>query len=344
MYGYADDLQVTPQQLLQKVSQEEIFELILQQPFSYSLRYTSPFRLDKRPGCRFERRPDGEIVFIDFGERNLTGRTHRSCFGMVMDRYNFTVGGATRFLCEKYGLSTNSEDYQPVAQSTFFTTEKKPSKIFYDKKPYDKRDKQWWSNFLIKVNELEEDNVFSVKKFNIVNHKGNRSFTPYGICYAIDFVTKIKLYQPYKIDYRFITNCDEDNIGNIDNLPPTGEQLIIQKSYKDHRVLRNLHLGLNVIWLQNEGCIPSIDILTNLVSRFKSIIIFFDSDKGGIIAARSLLAILNHIRSGCASIRQLPRKQSHVNLYGKFLKDPAEYINKEGKGYLIDILHKINII
>jgi hypothetical protein len=345
MYGYEDLIEVAPEQLLQKISQQEIFEWVLKVPFDFNNRYCSPLRTDNHPGCRFEERPDGIVVFVDFGEKLLTGNTHRSCFKMVMDAFNVTLPGAVRLICNKFGLSTNSLDYFEVEAKLSY--EKKEAGFItdmtYDKKPFSKSDIIYWSGFMIKPEHLIEDNSFCVKRFTIKNHKGYRIISPYQHCYAFDFVDKVKIYQPYNEKYKWISSCDENCIGNIDNLPINGDELIIQKSYKDHRILRNLEWGLNVIWVQNEGCIPSIEILKNLTERFKIITIFFDNDADGLKAAYKLAHVFNELRPGCVRIVYLPERRKHKTLYGKFLKDPGEFYNKEGKQDLIKVLKQIGI-
>src|SRR5688500_6094044 len=114
MYGFEDLIDVAPEQLLQKITQEQIIEWILKEPVDLSRQYTSPFRDDTKPGCRFELRPDGMIIFVDFGERHLTGRTHRTCFGMVMDKFGVSMQGALKILCSEFGLSTQKYAYQEV--------------------------------------------------------------------------------------------------------------------------------------------------------------------------------------------------------------------------------------
>lgn len=343
MYGYGEYVDISPEQLLQKVTQEQIFEFILDSSspgtkFDFSLRYTSPFRSDKKPGCRFEQRPDGTILFVDFGEKLLNPtKTHRSCFRMVMDFYDVSLNTALKIICDKFSLSKSSNDYQRVDvtyTNKSFNSPVLETIIKYDKRQYGRFDIQHWSKFLIKTSHLEEDKVFSVRRFTINGPKGISHVAPYKHCYAIDFIDKVKIYQPYSVDYKWITNCDENNIGNFDNLPLSGDELIIKKSYKDHRVMRNLDMGLDVIWFQNEGCIPSIDILVSIVSRFKLITIFFDNDEGGIKAAIVLVAIFNSIREGCARMVYLPTLH---------LKDPSEFINKEGRRDLITVINQIGI-
>lgn len=340
MYGYQDYTNVTPEQLLQKITQEQIFEFVLEQPFNINDRYLSPFRKDTKPGCRFAEREDGTIVFIDFGEKLINpSKTHRSCFGMVMDRYNVTIDGAVRLLCIQFGLSKDATDYESVTINTTAyarSEDKDYADIQFDKIPFAKRDVIYWSQFIIRPEHLKEDRVYATNRFSIKKTNTFKTINVYGHCYAIDFIDRVKIYQPYSEKYKWITNCNENNIGNIDNLPATGDELIIQKSYKDHRVLRNLNLGLNVIWFQNEGCVPSLEILKNLTERFTLITIFFDNDKDGIIAARKLLQVFNEIKPGCARMLYLPRRKFEW-------KDPGEFVKKEGRIDLIKVLKYIGL-
>lgn len=335
MYGYAEYLDITPEQVLQKVSQEKIFEYILQQPFSFDLRYTSPTRNDKRPNCRFTEREDGTILFLDFGDR--FGKTHRTCFSLLAEKENISIETAIKIICGHFKLSTNSTDYSPIITNSFVSSidDGSDTEILYERKDYDRYDITFWSQFLIKTNELREDNVFSTSKFRIKNSKKNVVINVFRHCYVIDFKDKKKIYQPYSSKYKWISNCDENVIGNFDNLPPSGDRLIIQKSYKDHRVLRNLIPTLNVIWFQNEGCVPDLEILTNLLSRFRQIVIFYDNDFKGIQAAYKLTCILNNIRKDSTIMKYLPIRCEW--------KDPAKYVSKEGRRDTIKILNKLGL-
>lgn len=351
MYGYDEIIQITPSQILQKISQEKIIEFVLQDALqeTYNIRrtYRSPFREDKKAGCRFEIRPDGTILFIDFVEK-LLGRptkTHRSCFNMVMDYYELTIRGACQLICQRFNLSTNYKDYQTTVKNNFDSDkiEEVRLDITFTKRDVIRPDKVFWNQFQIDTKEIIVDRVYPSSSFTL--HKYGQKpklIIPRYICYAIDFLHSVKMYQPYNPQYKWITNCTEDDIGNIDNLPATGDKLIIQKSYKDHKVTRNL-IGGNVIWLHNEGCVPSIHILQNLLSRFKSIVIFFDNDIGGRTAAKSLQVILNSIRPNSTTVIYLPRRKKDMEESGKYLKDPGEFIFKEGREDTIKILKQIGL-
>ena len=340
MYGYENLFELTPDQILQKITQQQIFEFVLKKQFNFADRYLSPFRDDKKPGCRFEQRPDGTIVFVDFGERfrNPT-KTHRSSFRMVMDAHNVTLQGAMKILCEHFNISTNKEDYQILNVIQYERVEKSFLPMTYEAKPFAKSDVTYWSGFLIKLEHLLEDHSYAVKRFTVLKEGKLKVINIYQYCYVFDFIDRVKFYQPFKDKYRFITNCDENNIGNFDNLPISGEELIIQKAYKDHRILRNLDWGLNVVWFQNEGCVPDMEILIGLVNRFNLITIFFDNDEDGIMAALKIHAVFNSIRQGCCRIVHLPIFLSHKLTW----KDVGEFINKEGKQDLITVLKQIGI-
>lgn len=334
MYGYNHYDKILPEQVLQKVTQEEIFEFAFGHPISLDEKYQSPVREDKRPGCRFETREDGTILFIDFGD----SQHHRTCFGLVMAKFKVTLTGAISLILSEFKLSTEQTSYSAITKVSNFKepTERTSSLIEYDRIDYGKRDVLWWSQFLIKTNELLEDHVYNTNRFYITNDRGRRAVNIYYNCYAIDFISRVKLYQPFGGDYKFITNCDENNIGNIDNLPPFGDNLFIKKSYKDHRVLRNL-MKLNVIWFQNEGCVPSIEILRNLTERFVNIVVFYDNDEAGIKAAIKIVTILNNIRKDCAKMIHLP----HFTDRRMNWKDPSEFVSKEGKQDLLTVFKQI---
>jgi hypothetical protein len=334
MYGYEEYIEISPEQVLQKITQEQIFSWVLKENFSWTARYKSPFRAHSkdRGTCRFEQREDGTILFVDFGD--LTGRTHRSCFRMVMDKERCNLTTSIKIICQHFGISTNKADYKPVIYTEYQTkTSSNRSSIIFTSKDYAKDDILLWSKWLIKVEHLEEDNVYNVRRYSITKDGKTSHFTPYKYCYAIDFLDAVKLYQPFQQDLRFITNCNEDHIGNINNLPPIGHELIIQKSYKDHRVVRNIIDGLNVCWVHNEGCIPSEEILRILINRFSLITVFFDNDPTGIINGMKLVDAFNAIKPGCARLVHFPLNMKQ--------KDPGEFVEKEGRHDTLQLLKHI---
>lgn len=336
MYGFTEFKDYTLVDLVNTIGQKRILDFIFKEEVSFRKLYRSPFREDEKPGCRFEILSNGDIIFVDWKEKYLTGKTHRSVVGMVQELFSdYTDLEIKQLLVDNFEVSQI-----PVSELVLKNPEpsyyKIKTVIEWSKKPFNKYDKRYWNQYLISLEDLEEDNVFSVSKYSIFKH--NRKpvhITPYRHCYVIDFIDSCKIYNPYsKGKGKFITNCDENVIGNFNRLPSSGDTIIIQKSYKDYRLLYNL-LKTNIIWFQNEGCIPEEEILVNISQRFRNIIIFFDNDLAGKVASEKLSQKFEEIRKGSTKTVFLPE-----NTY----KDPSDFVLKEGRKDLLEALKQINLV
>lgn len=333
MYGYEEYTKLSPEQVLQKVTQQQIFEFVFGHKINIDEHYKSPFREDNNSGCWFEMF-EGKLLFMDFGDTTR----HRSCFRAVMDKYNVTLHSAIKLICKHFNLSGDVMDYAPVAITGKESThsERARATIEYTSRVFKKEDIMYWSQFLITKDNLIEDNISPVERFSINSKGRTKIITPYNLCYAYPFHPKVKLYLPNNnSDFRWITNCDENDIGNIHNLHESGKQLIITKSYKDHRVLRNLGFH-DVVWFQNETCVPDKLLCTDLINRFENIIFLYDNDKQGISGSEKLVGLFNTVRANCSKSVHLPTRKYKW-------KDPAEFINKEGRQDLIKVLKKIGV-
>ena len=171
------------------------------------------------------------------------------------------------------------------------------------------------------------DKVFAVQKYKLLNtKKGDVISRCYDIGYAYtEFKdSKKKLYFPYREGkLKFVTSCTKNDVGGIKHLPPFGKQLIITKSYKDYRVL--LNNGKNVIWFQNEGMFPDIEILLSIVKRFEQVIVFFDNDVQGILSSQKLVDIINSYFPSKANALWLSESLIRFGI-----TDPSDLISKSG--------------
>lgn len=330
MYGYEEYFDLSPEHVLQKVTQEQIFSIFFSEIITDCKIYTNPLREDKNPGCYFEYYNDA-LLFIDFRDKRCT---HRSCFRMVMDKYKTNLRGALRFICNHFGLSYSSTDYQEVKIAVDYEKSiKDPLIINYKNKQFTKQDKKFWSQYLIYPEHLIEDNVDSVSSYSY----RNKIVDIYGLCYAYNFPNgKVKIYQPYADPkFKWFTNCTNDDVGNIQNISDRStSSLVITKAYKDNRVIRNADLK-ECVWFQNEGQVPSDKINIDLITRFPHIYFFFDNDLAGIEAADKLVTIYNNYKQGCASAIHLPENCPW--------KDPSDFQKKEGREDLIKFMKEKNL-
>jgi len=121
------------------------------------------------------------------------------------------------------------------------------------------------------------------------------------------------------------------DIGGLEHLQKGGH-LVLSKSYKDHRVLRNQ--GVNAVWLQNEGAVPSPEVLAHLARSSTGIAVLFDSDATGMAAAQRVSESVNRLFPGRA--RPLWPPTEWRERFGA--KDPADIYRKMGRKHLLRFL------
>ena len=324
MYKFeSDDLNrggfITKKDILKFVSEYDIFQFAIGYKPELDKMYYSPFREDKNPGCFFDA-SNGRLYLIDYGaNRKIEGINLFSvdCFHAVMLRFKLFDFNKVLKLLHANLCTGKKVQYNSIQIKS---TPKPETIIIPFSRFFDSRDKKYWSQYYISSKNLKEDKVMGVKAYTLRKNKISKSFVSREIAYCYtDFSSgHKKLYFPtIKKDDRhprFISNCDQNDIGGTSYLPPLGEKLVITKSYKDWRVLKNV--GYDCIWLQNEGCYP--ERLNSYLKRFDKTVIFFDNDDAGIFASKMLKEKLNSTYSDVSEIR--------VPFINNQVKDPSDYI------------------
>jgi hypothetical protein len=313
---------ISKEAILQLVSQEEIFSLVLNyipKEFDYVV---SPLRIDKSPGCWFSYHTNGILYFIDFGHT----RTHSDCFNLVQDY--FKIPNFYLTLEYIYATLIQGKDRLPsiVVKEDTVRTEKKRVKLIIEARAFNLLDKGFYTPYGITKPNLIEDKVFPTSKLYLLNTKTGShviNCDPFTYTYTEFADSRKKVYFPKKTgSKRFLTNCTKDDIGGIHLLPMYGQELIITKGYKDYRVLKNM--GKNVVWFQNEGMIPNDLILYSLVRHFVNVIVWFDNDQAGIIASEKIKQKINSMFPGKAKNLWLPERGLEFGV-----KDPSDCRAKE---------------
>jgi len=313
---------ISKESILDLVTQEQIFELVfnfIPQEFDYVV---SPLRHDRTPGCWFTYHINGVLYFIDFGHT----RTHSDCFNIVQDFFKFPNFYLTLEYIHKT-LIQGKTGLEPITQKKDTTKiVKEKVKLLIEARQFNPADVKFWSQYGIRKKHLVEDRVFAVQKLFALNTKsGSHIIDCKDIAYSYNDFSEArkKVYFPMREGRkRFLTNCTKNDVGGINSLVSYGKELIIAKSYKDYRVLKNN--GKNVVWFQNEGMIPSDSILTLLVRHFASVIVWFDNDQPGIIASEKVKNHINTLVPCKAKNLWLPERSLEVGI-----KDPSDCIAKD---------------
>jgi len=351
MYDYSEYIPLNFNTILERVSQQAIFEMVLgYKPIEY-MRVVSPFREDDTtPGCFFSTY-NNKLWFIDFADKT----THRDCINMVEDLFKISFYDALRHINNHFQLGLGSmKSTDTILQNNIIPEKlslkpKLPVDIEFKPRDFNDEDREYWTKYGISKNNLLIDGVYPVIWYKLYSArlKTHIVIRPTKVTYAYTgFVdmegniqsNKIKIYTPYlSTKGKWVTNCIANDIGNIQNLPLTGEKLVITKSYKDCRVIRNFNI--DSIWFQNEGMFPDIEILMDLCNRFEHIYIFFDNDSVGIETAIKLSELLNSIIPDKSTVIFLPKSLLKIDI-----KDPSDTIHKKGEKYLKKFLKSNNLL
>lgn len=335
MYGFAEySRTLSCEEILQETTQEAIFGLFIKQKILLDKEayYKAPYREDSNPDCYFEKF-EGKLTFVDFADI----RKSKNCFSFVsacikskslLETNNYIQ----KALNLKGGNSLLEKPVEKESNIVEAIKVKKSRTISYIPRKFNHKDKEFWSKYEISSQNLIDDGVVPISGYRSTNRKGETfTISTLDIMYAYTAFdnNKVKIYRPHgNKEEKWFTNCTQHDIGGLDDLPISGEQLIITKSYKDYRVLKNQ--DLDVIWLQNEGMLPNPTLIHMLGKRFDKIIVFFDNDKVGIKNSKTVTSYINSMYPSKARMVYLPLEIKE--------KDPSDYIVKEGKDKLIEFL------
>ena len=329
MYKYEEPYSWNMSSILEQYSQEDIFKIVFNEYPDFNTVYLSPFRPDRHPNCFFQWYK-GKLFFKDYAD------TYRDCLHAIKDYFNLKdYAEVFRFIHEYF------QSNKPVTKEVFHQIQKEIKQSeFYDittsTRNFELRDNLYWKQYFITKEQLDEDLVFPISKYRFFSPKKHSWFTinPLDITYAICGFEKCKkIYRPRNPNpkSKWLTNCGPNDVGNIKNISKDFNYLIITKSYKDHRVIRNQGYS-NVIWFQSELMYPDDELLLSLIGSFPYIFIFYDNDEAGIKGSNKLK---EHI------LKMLPSKNIQL-LYSPFkiFKDPASIVSNKGKIELQRILWK----
>lgn len=264
--------------VLEKISQEQVFYEYLGIYPDLGLRYKSPFRAnDKNPGCRFTWY-SGILYFVE--NTMFNNKLYWSCIDIVMYVKHCNFQEALDILWQKSSTKVKPQHVE---------------KLFVPEIRFEKQD--WGENlFNLSGEILEKELVFRVKNYWIKTklgwkknsiHDPNKTLV---IAYYFPDTDHTKLYFPNELENRWYSNCSIQDIFGLHKLEyykSISDEIIITKSAKDRLVL-DYFIGIPAIALQNEGCYLPEDVVLDLQNHFKSITFLYDNDIPGILQAQKL--------------------------------------------------------
>lgn len=347
MYGYSEYIPLTTKNVLDRTTEIEIFKIVIKEEIltdgeSY---YSAPYRVDNHPNCIF-RYYEGELNFTDWGSSPV----NKDCFNFIKACFQLNNFQEVLELINQeleLGLGDSIKNTKKVIKNR--TEVKKQKKKNLNRtitilpRQFSYKDKKFWKKYEISKQNLIDDKIIPIKLYQSTNKQGE-PFTvkPFDITYAYtDFEgDRKKIYRPNASNDRakWFTNCTQNDVGGIRFLNRKSSQIVITKSYKDWRVLKNQ--GVNAVWFQNEGMIPSKDILIELVGGYTDIVVWFDNDNSGITKGNIIKQYINSIlRVNRARQVFLPPALLQANI-----KDPSDLIFIKNRRTLLKFLDLNGVI
>lgn len=325
-----EDIPLTKNEILSRVSQEAIFEKYLGiYPQTDGRRYINPLRENKTPNTEFLY--VGDILYMrDWG----SSEKNKDCFDVVSLLYNCNTFYETlRHIENDFGLdsqpiNTNiptiqrNSNYNHVEVSV-----KKLTSIQIKKKEFTEKELEFWNcngNFNFTTEELEKHQIYSTE---YVWWNNERSKSKEGV-FAYQLKKGIfQIYSPFCEDrkYRFRSTNLKDVIAGIQFLRKD-KYVVLTKSYKDLLVL--LNLNVNACALLNEGIIPTEQQMA-LITQYGAPVILFDNDEKGVAVSKKICDMY-----GCTYL-QIPD--------GNY-KDAFDFIHEEGVDAVVNWLFENKLL
>lgn len=268
---------ITIDWILSKVTEYDIYAKYIGQ-FKVGMIYNSPFRKDKNPsfGIYYSKRTK-QLLFKDHGTGEcgnvikfvslFTGKTeYNDILSDIVDKLNITNN--TKLV--------NSKQYIPPTETVIGVVRQEFTDV----------DINYWKQFNISIDTLKKFNVNSIKYY-LCNGIVKGTYKRENPIYAYKVYNNFKIYRPLADKYtKWRNNLTDYDIQGYEQLPQKGDILFITKSMKDVMCLHEM--GYPAVSPSSESTFLPKDVLEQLKTHFKRIIILFDRDTSGVKRSRKL--------------------------------------------------------
>ena len=304
--------------ILSKITEYDIFVYYCPTFKELGKKFSSDLREDKSPTV-YITPYNGKLLYKDFGNSDHTF----DCFNYIKYKYNCSFVDALRIIdCDfNLGLSSNISGKQFTMGIMGYRQDKVPEfdkqavLIQKKKRPWNKDDAKFWSKYLVSKKILTKFAVEPISHFWVNSNR----FTCKSITYAFKFKNRYKIYSPYEDKNKWLSNTNKQDVQGFNQLPATGERLIITSSLKDVMCLHAA--GYNAIAMQSEMQIPEEKLISELKERFKKIEILYDNDFNKVTNPGQTMAKKICNLYGFKNICLPSRFES---------KDPSDLVNRVG--------------
>lgn len=242
----------------------------------------SPLRDEETPSFGFFIGTTGEVCFKDFklGAGDFVKFVMMK-FGVTyfeaLSQIALDLGLKGDYICKPSKFTPNNYSFNSSTKREDILTSANQVNLNKRSRPWMLLDRDYWGQFGIGLNTLKKFNVEAIdyifvddKPFAADNHA--YCFTEHK-----DGVETYKIYQPFNKKYKWMNSHDNSVWQGWEQLPESGDELIITKSLKDVMALYEV-CGLPAVSLQSENLLPKKHVFEQLTSRFKEVVLLYDND------------------------------------------------------------------
>jgi DNA primase len=303
--------------ILTKTTEYDIYTYYIGKRITLGSIFSSPFRQDKNPSFGiFKSRQTGSLLYKDIAKGDSG-----NCVKFVQQKFqhlNLSYKEALKKIYEDIILNGISKSKIGVY------IDELPIRSKYDinvqVRNFVDIDKEYWEQYNINKDTLNKYKVYPIRYVWINDVLSSICYDKTKPLYAYRIYNSFKIYNPLSTTKKdkWRTNCSKYDIQGLEQLPSSGDLLIITKSLKDVMVLSLFNI--NAIAPQSEASSIPINILNDIKKRFKTIIVFYDNDESGIENSAKL--------SKEHDLKNICLPKHYYDEYG--IKDISDYIKKYG--------------
>lgn len=296
--------------------------------------FLSPLRKEKDPSASLFVSRSGNILLKDFKLGTFT------IWSFLQEKYKLTYHECLLTINNDFNLGISSQKLGKPTMLYFGIEQEEKPKLQSDfkelkikRRSWNNFDKNYWLQYGISVDFIEARNHKVIPLDNFwINGELSYWHYEYNPAYSYEFGNRLrKIYMPYNKKVRFIMNCKENIMQGEDDLPRTGDNLLITKSYKD--VLFLSTQGYNSVSPQSESNTIPEEVIARYTKRFKNIYLLYDNDEVGINYSNkncekytNLIQIFVPKESKCKDISDFYKKHKQIET-SKLLEQWMNLIN-----------------
>lgn len=295
----------------------------------------SPLRKDNRPSFGLYSPNGKRIYFVDFATKDRGGIFDLLCqmWGCSYKEVLIRINKDIPKLCS-IGTPNVHKHIPCTVRSTIEC--KKSTDLQCKVRDWTSYDIEYWKSYGISLDWLKYAEVYPISHKIIIKNGNKYVFKADKYAYAYvehkEGKVTLKVYQPFNKDgYKWSSNIDRSVWSLWTKIPKFGNNLIISSSVKDCLNIM-CNLGIPAICMQGEGYKPKPQIIEELKSRYKNIILFYDNDYN------------NPDNPGKKDSMELSLEYNlkRVEIPVKYeSKDPSDLFKKYGRGRYLEIMNEI---